>query len=56
MTMTKVGQKRSMSARYIDYNKHSPGPTDYKNAPPQVLSKAPVYSMGNKSKSAKKII
>ena len=45
-----------MSAKYINYNKHSPGPADYKNAPKQVLHKSPVYTLGNKSKSAKKII
>jgi len=45
-----------MSAKYVDYNKQTPGPQDYQENKLKVLNKSPVYSMGNKSKSAKEII
>lgn len=44
-----------MSARYIDYTKRTPGPQDYDTSAVKLLHKAPNYSMGNKSKSAKQI-
>ena len=44
-----------MSLKYIDYNKHTPGPSDYQVEGTKVLGKAPVYTLGNKSKSTKQI-
>jgi hypothetical protein len=40
-----------MSAKFIDYNKHTPGPADYKAEGSKVLNKAPVHTLGVKSKS-----
>ena len=37
--------------RFLDYNKHSPGPQDYDVHGTKVLNKAPAHSLGNKSKS-----
>lgn len=45
-----------MSQQFIDYNKHTPGPQDYDAKGTKVLNKAPVFSLGNKSKSARQII
>jgi hypothetical protein len=45
-----------MSARLSEIDKKSPGPFDYNNNTLKVKSKAPVFSMGNKSKSASKIL
>jgi hypothetical protein len=45
-----------MSQKFIDYNKHSPGPQDYDAKGAKVLNKAPVFSLGNKSKSTHEII
>ena len=45
-----------MSMKFIDYNKHSPGPQDYDAQGTKVLNKAPSHSLGNKSKSAKQIV
>lgn len=50
------GQKRSMSQKFIDYNKHTPGPQDYSAKAANVLNKAPVFSLGQKSKSTHEII
>ncbi len=44
-----------MSQKFIDYNKHTPGPTDYDTKGTKVLNKSPIYSMGNKSKSNRQI-
>lgn len=44
-----------MSSKFIDYQKHTPGPQDYDQKADKVLSKAPVFSMGNKSKSTHQI-
>lgn len=44
-----------MSQRFIDYNKHSPGPQDYDYKAKNVLNKSPVFSLGNKSKSTRQI-
>lgn len=40
-----------MSYKYLDYNKHTPGPQDYDPNGVKVLNKTPVYTLGNKSKS-----
>lgn len=45
-----------MSAKYIDYTKRTPGPQDYETNTIKLLGKAPVFSLGNKSKSAMQII
>ena len=45
-----------MSLKFIDYNKHTPGPSDYQAERKKVLNKSPVYTLGNKSKSTKNII
>jgi hypothetical protein len=45
-----------MSARLNNICKKTPGPFDYNNDTIKVKSKAPVFSMGNKSKSAQKIV
>lgn len=45
-----------MSARFIDYTKHSPGPQDYDVKANQVLNKAPIQTLGYKSKSSSQII
>jgi hypothetical protein len=39
----------------MDYTKHTPGPTDYDTKARNILNKAPVYTLGNKSKSNKQI-
>ena len=44
-----------MSLKFIDYNKHTPGPADYESQGVKVLNKSPVYTLGNKSKSTKNI-
>ena len=44
-----------MSVKFLDYNKHQPGPADYQAEGTKVLNKAPVHSLGNKSKSNKQI-
>ena len=49
--MTQNGPKRSMSARYVDYTKKTPGPTDYDNNTLKVKNKSPGFSLGVKSKS-----
>jgi hypothetical protein len=45
-----------MSARLDGVHKKTPGPFDYNNDTIKVKSKAPTFSMGNKSKSVDKII
>lgn len=45
-----------MSARLNDIRTKTPGPFDYNNDTIKVKSKAPTFSMGNKSKSVDKII
>ncbi len=45
-----------MSQHFIDYTKHTPGPSDYDVKGIKVLNKSPVYNLGNKSKSARQII
>jgi hypothetical protein len=45
-----------MSARYIDYTKHTPGPSDYTNDTLKIKGKSPIFSMGSKSKSYHQII
>lgn len=44
-----------MSARYVDYSKRTPGPHEYDNNTLRVKGHAPVFSMGNKSKSVNQI-
>jgi hypothetical protein len=44
-----------MSLKFIDYNKHTPGPQDYEVTGTKLLSKAPAFSLGNRSKSSKQI-
>ena len=44
-----------MSARNFDYTKKTPGPQDYENNSLFMKSKAPGYSMANKSKSYKEL-
>lgn len=45
-----------MSARLNEIDKKTPGPSDYNNNTLKVKSKAPIFSMGNKSKSVSKIL
>jgi len=45
-----------MSAKFIDYTKHSPGPQDYEVKTNQVLNRSPVQTLGYKSKSSNQII
>lgn len=45
-----------MSQRFLEPRKHTPGPMDYEIKPAKVLSQSPVFSLGNKSKSAREII
>lgn len=49
------GVKRSISLKFVEYNKQSPGPQDYSAQGSKVLNKAPVYTLGNRSKSARQI-
>lgn len=49
------GVKRSISLRFIDYNKTTPGPQDYKVEGSKILNKAPAFTLGNRSKSARQI-
>ena len=44
-----------MSSKFIEYKKHTPGPQDYDVKANQVLNKAAVQSLGNKSKSTAQI-
>jgi hypothetical protein len=44
-----------MSQNFIYFNKHTPGPQDYDTKGAKILNKAPVYSIGNKSKSTNQI-
>ena len=44
-----------MSARYIDYSKRTPGPTDYDNNTLKVRNSQPGYSMKGRSKSSKQL-
>ena len=44
-----------MSLRYINYNKHTPGPQDYQVEGSKILNKSPAFSLGNKSKSTHQI-
>lgn len=44
-----------MSYKFIDYNKHTPGPQDYDPNGAKVLNKTPVYTLGKRSKSTKQI-
>ena len=44
-----------MSLKFIDFNKNSPGPQDYQIQSSKVLNKAPVFSLGKKSKSTQQI-
>lgn len=45
------GPKRSMSARYFQTNKVSPGPHEYDNDNIKVKNKAPRFTMSSRSKS-----
>jgi len=45
-----------MSQKFIDYNKHSPGPQDYDAKGAKVLNKSPVFSLGKRSKSTHEIV
>lgn len=45
------GQKRSMSARYFDPVRRTPGPHEYENDTLRVKNKAPNFTMSTRSKS-----